>query len=303
MSEPTRPLRHLARLVPHLQAASAERVRPAAQTEAAGPSIWAPIHLGVDEYGHQVSITLAYRNLLIAGEPGAGKSVGPNDVVAHTALSLDANLWLFDGKLVELGLWRSCAERFVGNDLDHALGALAELTAEMGRRYDLLDAEGRRKITPDDAERHGVRPIVVVIDELAYYSATVGTKQTREAFAVALRDLVARGRAAGVIVVAATQRPSSDIIPTSLRDLFGYRWAFRCTTDTSSDIVLGHGWASREHTAAAITPDDQGVGLLLAEGGEPRRLKAAHLADAQVHGIAEHAATLRLAHRLAGGAA
>jgi DNA segregation ATPase FtsK/SpoIIIE, S-DNA-T family len=303
MSEPTRPLRHLARLVAHLQAASADRARPAAPTGDVGPSIWAPIHLGVDEYGRHVSITLAYRNLLIAGEPGAGKSVGLNDVVAHTALSLDADLWLFDGKLVELGLWRSCAERFVGNDLDQALGALAELAAKMDRRYDLLDAEGRRKITPDDAARHGVRPIVVVIDELAYYSATVGTKQTREAFAVAVRDLVARGRAAGIIVVAATQRPSSDIIPTSLRDLFGYRWAFRCTTDTSSDIVLGHGWASREHTAAAVTSDDQGVGLLLAEGGEPRRLKAAYLTDEQVHRIAEQAATRRLAHRLTRGVA
>jgi hypothetical protein len=118
-----------------------------------------------------------------------------------------------------------------------------------------------------------------------------------------MAQLVARGRASGIIVVAATQRPSSDIIPTSLRDLFGYRWAFRCTTDTSSHIVLGHGWASREHTAAAITPDDQGVGLPLAEGGEPRRLKAAHLSDEQVHGIAEQAATRRLAHRLTGGVA
>src|SRR5579875_460240 len=111
MSEPTRPLRHLARLVAHLQAVTAAPVEPV-PSEHAGPSIWEPISLGVDEYGHQVSITLAYRNLLIAGEPGAGKSVGLNNVVAHAALSLDADLWLFDGKLVELGLWRSCAERF-----------------------------------------------------------------------------------------------------------------------------------------------------------------------------------------------
>ena len=138
MSEPTRPLRHLARLVARLQAATAAHDRPTIP-EQTGPSIWEPIHLGVDEYGHQVSITLAYRNLLIAGEPGAGKSVGLNNVVAHAALSLDADLWLFDGKLVELGLWRSCAQWFVGNDLDHALRALAALTVEMDRRYDLLD--------------------------------------------------------------------------------------------------------------------------------------------------------------------
>ena len=97
-----------------------------------------------------------------------------------------------------------------------------------------------------------------VIDELAYYSATDGTKQTREAFAVAVRDLVACGRAARGHRRRRDPTPVPDIIPTSLRDLFGYRWAFRCTTDTSSDIVLGHGRASREHTAARQIADQLG---------------------------------------------
>ncbi|GAA4755001.1 FtsK/SpoIIIE domain-containing protein [Actinomycetospora chibensis] len=259
-------------------------------------SIWEPIHLGVDEYGQPVRVILTYRNMLLAGEPGAGKSVGLNLPVGHAALSTDCDLWLFDGKLVELGLWRSCARRFVGPNLDDALSALGDLQAEMDRRYDLLDAQRRRKITPDDASTHGISPVVAVFDEVAYYSATVGAKAQREAFSVAVRDLVARGRAAGIIVVAATQRPSSDIIPTSLRDLFGYRWAFRCTTDSSSDIVLGAGWATRGHTAVAIAPEDKGVGLLLAEGGEPRRIKSAYLSDEQVYALAERAASLRHGH-------
>ena len=101
-----------------------------------------------------------------------------------------------------------------------------------------------------------------------------------------MRDLVARGRAAGIIVIAATQRPRADIIPTSLRDLFGYRWAFRCTTDSSSDIVLAVGWAAEGYTAADIAPeDDTGVGLLLAEGGIPRRIKAAYLTDEQISAV------------------
>jgi S-DNA-T family DNA segregation ATPase FtsK/SpoIIIE len=104
---------------------------------------------------------------------------------------------------------------------------------------------------------------------------------------------VARGRAAGIIVVAATQRPSADIIPTSLRDLFGYRWAFRCTTDASSDVILGHGWASNGYTAADIDPTTRGVGWLIAEGGIPRRMKAAYLSDEQATRLAEHAAWLR----------
>jgi S-DNA-T family DNA segregation ATPase FtsK/SpoIIIE len=108
-----------------------------------------------------------------------------------------------------------------------------------------------------------------------------------------LRDLVARGRAAGVIVVAATQRPSVDIIPTSLRDLFSFRLAFRCTTDSSSDIVLGRGWAVSGYDASTIAPEDRGVGLLLAEGGFPSRIKAACLSDADIYGLVEYATRLR----------
>ena len=96
--------------------------------------------------------------------------------------------------------------------------------------------------------------MLVVFDELAYFSATVGEAKQQKEFVALVRDLVARGRAAGIIVVAATQRPSADIIPTSLRDLFGYRWAFRCTTDASSDVILGHGWANQGYTAADIDP-------------------------------------------------
>ena len=89
------------------------------------------------------------------------------------------------------------------------------------------------------------RVYLIVIDEYAYFSATVGIKKDREDFAALTRDLVARGRAAGVIIILATQRPSHQVIDPSMRDLFGYRWAFRCTTDCSSDTVLGQGWASR----------------------------------------------------------
>ncbi|MFC5140535.1 FtsK/SpoIIIE domain-containing protein [Actinomycetospora rhizophila] len=272
---------------------------PCPETPARSPlSIWDPIHLGIDEHGRPVRVTLAYRNALLAGEPGAGKSVGLNLPTAHAALSPDCGLWLFDGKRVELGLWRDAADRFVGPDLTDATETLRDLQAEMDRRYDWLDAERRRKITPADAA-HGIDPIAAIFDEVAYYSATVGTKQERETFSVLLRDLVARGRAAGVIVIAATQRPSSDIIPTSLRDLFGYRWAFRCTTDASSDIVLGHGWAARGHSAAVIAPEDKGIGLLLAEGGEPQRIKSAFLSDEQVYALADTAAWLREGRRLA----
>jgi S-DNA-T family DNA segregation ATPase FtsK/SpoIIIE len=78
-----------------------------------------------------------------------------------------------------------------------------------------------------------------------------------------------------------------------MRDLFGYRWAFRCTTDSSSDVVLGHGWAGEGYTAASIDPLARGVGWLLSETGVPRRIKAAYLSDADIAHLARFAADLR----------
>jgi S-DNA-T family DNA segregation ATPase FtsK/SpoIIIE len=252
-------------------------------------SIWQPVQLGIDERGAPVRVGLGERNLLAAGEPGAGKSVGLNLIVAHAALSLDCRLILIDGKQVELGLWRSCAYAFIGPSIAEAIELLKQLQKVMDTRYcELLDT-GRRKITPECG--HPV--VLVVFDELAYFSATVGEAKQQKEFVALVRDLVARGRDAGVIVVAATQRPSADIIPTSLRDLFGYRWAFRCTTDASSDVILGHGWASAGYSAAQIDPTTRGVGWLIAEGGIPRRMKAAYLSDDQAARIAHHAIWLR----------
>jgi DNA segregation ATPase FtsK/SpoIIIE, S-DNA-T family len=254
-----------------------------------GLSIWQPVHLGTDETGRPVRVDLAERNLLVGGEPGAGKSVALNLIVGHAALSTDCRLVLIDGKRVELGAWRDCAEQFVGPEIDQANKVLRGLREEMDDRYEQLLDAGRRKITREG----GMPPVLVVFDELAYFSATVGDRKQQGEFVANVRDLVARGRAAGVIVVAATQRPSADIVPTSLRDLFGYRWAFRCSTGASSDVILGHGWAARGYTAADIDPAARGVGWLIAEGGTPRRMRAAFLTDDQVRELAAVAACRR----------
>ena len=207
--------------------------------DAAAFSLWEPIPLGVDEDGRTVTVRLPERNVLLGGEPGAGKSAALSLLVAAAALDPGVRLWLLDGKRVELAAWASAAERLVGPDLAEAADVLDALRGEMDLRYAQLLAWGRRKVTPDD----GLGLHVVVVDELALYLAT-GERKARDRLAESLRDLIARGRAAGVIVLAATQKPSSDVVPTSVRDLFGFRWALRCATREASDTILGSGWAT-----------------------------------------------------------
>ena len=132
----------------------------------------------------------------------------------------------------------------------------------------------------------------MVVEELAFYTNGPDRKASA-AFSVLLRDFVARGRAAGMVTVATTQKPSADVVPTYLRDLFGFRWALRCSTPDASDTILGRGWASQGYSAAQIDPSARGVGLLLQEGGVPVRLRACYLDDLALAELARRAEGLR----------
>ncbi len=256
-------------------------------------SLWEPIPVGVNEAGEQVTVSLAERNLLLGGEPGAGKSVALSQLVATAALDPDVRLHLFDGKLVELAAWSRCATHTVGVSTERANEVLYELQSEMDDRYLALLANKARKVTPDT----GLPLHVLVIDELAHYLLAPDRKERTE-FAELLRDLVARGRAAGLIVIASTQKPSHDVIPTALRDLFGFRWALRCNTPQASDTVLGSGWASLGYSAADVDSAHRGVGYLLHEGGKPVRLRSHHIDDDTVVALASRAEALRHPSRI-----
>jgi hypothetical protein len=251
-------------------------------------SLWEETPVGVDEQSEPVAIGLVERNVLIGGEPGAGKSAALSTLIATAALDSTARIWLLDGKLVELAAWAPVAERLAGPDGEEALALLRHVREEMDARYRELLARGRRKVSRDDR----LSLHLVVCDELAFY-LTLPDKEQRQEFAELLRDLVARGRAAGVIVCAATQKPGHDVVPTALRDLFGFRLALRCNTPQASDTILGQGWASAGADASTIPGGQRGVGLLLAEGERPLRIKGFYLGDEDVAAIVERAAARR----------
>jgi hypothetical protein len=251
-------------------------------------SLWQPVPVGEDEDGNQVEILLPERNLLLGAEPGGGKSTVAQLLIAAAALDPTVVLTLFDPKLVELAVWQGCTNRLVGPNVEEAIAVLKQLIGELDDRYLTLLANRARKVEHGD----GLPLHLVVVEELAYFTNGPDRKAA-QAFSVLLRDFVARGRAAGMVTVATTQKPSADVVPTYLRDLFGFRWALRCSTPEASDTILGRGWAGQGYSAAQIDPAARGVGLLLQEGGVPVRLRACYLDDLELADLARRAEQLR----------
>ena len=256
--------------------------------DAAELSLWEPIPVGVDELGATVTVALPERNVLLGGEPGAGKSAALSLLVATAALD-PARARVAARRqargAVGVGSVRAAARGPGHRRGDRAAARAARRDgAALSRAARARSAQGRRE---DGLPLH-----LVACDELAFYLGHEDRKKQKE-FAELLRDLVARGRAAGVIVCAATQKPAADVVPSALRDLFGFRLALRCNTPQASDTILGQGWASLGHNAATIAPAQRGVGLLLAEDGLPVRMRGFHLGDADVDELAARAAALR----------
>src|SRR5262245_24284458 len=108
-------------------------------------SIFDPLFIGVDEFGLPVYLPMMFRNLLGGAEPGGGKSNLLNLVVAQAALDPTCRLVLLDGKLVELGQWRACADVFVGPDIRHALQTLRRVQIVINNRCASMFVNGQRK--------------------------------------------------------------------------------------------------------------------------------------------------------------
>ena len=218
-------------------------------------SMYDPIYVGIDEFGHPVYTRIIYKNLLAAGEPGGGKSGLLNTLAAHAALSVRTRLRAVRrqaSRTRHVGRHRRRIRRPRPRPRHHHPAPAAEGDGQPLRLAAAPTAAARS--SPATASTSSPRSST----RSPLYSTVLGTEQQQREFVALFRDLVARGRAAAMPVIAATQRPSVDIIPKSLRDLFGYRAAFRCTSTGSSDIILGDGWSEAGFSATDIAPSNPG---------------------------------------------
>lgn len=228
--------------------------------------------IGVYTDGTPTYVGLAETNLLIAGQPGSGKSGTFASILAQMSQMRNVALMNFDPKMVELGAWADRASFNGVRDCCFPF-ALEATYNEMERRYFILKRRGLKKFTPEDWEEFP--QLVLALDELAKVFSDPDNPMTppQKTYSYAMsRKLVAEGRAAGISVIAATQRPSADLVPTSFRNLIQQRIVHSMARETDTKMVLGDVDGT---TAHELLPSEKGVGFILNEGSrEPRRFRA-----------------------------
>jgi len=216
------------------------------------------VPIGQDESGHEVNVPLRAGGVVVGGLPGSGKSNFVHLLVAHFARLNGAKIYLVDPKRVELSGWRHRATRF-GVSQGDAISILDEVIGVMTERYQELEQRGERE------SRSDMPPMLVVFEEVT----TILVGPRAKAIEERIRQVMALGRAAGIMVVLVAQRPGVDTLAGSVRDLADARIAFRTSTPDMSDTILGRGSAASGFDASKITASLRGVGYLSTGEREP----------------------------------
>ena len=242
--------------------------------------------LGKDIAGKVIVADLAKMpHLLIAGATGSGKSVCINDIVislVYKSSPKDLQLILVDPKVVELSVFGNLPHLKlpVVTDPKKAAGALCGAVKEMTDRYRKFASLGARDLARynelQEKEENKLPKLVIIIDELA--DLMMVAPDTVEDSICRIAQL---GRACGIHLIVATQRPSADIITGLIKANIPSRIAFAVSSAIDSRIILD--------AAGAEKLLGRGDMLFHPNGsGKPTRVQGAFVSDEEVERIARH---------------
>ncbi|MEC9307974.1 MAG: DNA translocase FtsK [Chloroflexota bacterium] len=199
-----------------------------------------PIALGEDTGGNSVVTDLAaLPHMLIAGATGSGKSVCINSIVASLLFTKPPDqlrVLMVDPKRVELtpfnGIPHLIAPVIV--DVDQVNPALRAMMREMFLRYKMMEDMGTRNISGYNAKSKDKMPyLVLIVDELADLMMVGGFEIEQN-----LVRLAQLGRATGIHLVLATQRPSVNVVTGLLKANIPARVAFAVASQVDSRVIL-----------------------------------------------------------------
>lgn len=249
--------------------------------------------IGRDAEGTPVVADLAKMpHLLIAGTTGSGKSVMINSIITTLlmrALPDDVRLIMVDPKRVELAGYNGLPHLYVPvvTEPKQAASALQWAVSEMERRLKVFERLNVRKISTYNEKQaagefeHYDNPpqkmpyLVIIIDELSDLMMVAG--KDVEASIVRIAQL---GRAAGIHLIVATQRPSSNVVTGLIKANITNRIAFNVATGIDSRVIIDQMGAEK------LT----GLGDMLfskVDWGKPRRIQGCFVSDDEINEIVE----------------
>ena len=224
-------------------------------------------------------------HLLIAGTTGSGKSVCMNSIIIsllYKAGPEDVKLIMVDPKMVELGIYNGIPHLLIPvvTDPKKAAGSLQWAVTEMLRRYKMMsdlgvrDLESYNAIVTAEEDGKKLPTVVIIIDELADLMM-VAAKEVEDSIC----RIAQMGRAAGMHLIIATQRPSANVITGLMKANIPSRIAFSVASAMESRIIL----------------DTMGAEKLVGKGdmlyapigsGKPLRVQGCFVTDSEVEAVA-----------------
>ena len=241
-----------------------------------------PVALGKGSGGEAVVIDLAKMpHLLVAGATGSGKSVCINTILSGLIVEktpAELRLLLIDPKRVELTPYNGIPHLLtpVVVETDEVVGLLKGLIAEMMNRYRRMEEAGVRNISSYNKKMPDQMPyLVVAVDELADLMMTASFDVEQS-----LCRLAQMGRATGIHLIVATQRPSVDVVTGLIKANFPSRISFGVTSQIDSRTILD--------TAGAEKLLGKGDMLYQAvDAARPERVQGVFISDGEVEDLVE----------------
>ena len=224
-------------------------------------------------------------HLLIAGTTGSGKSVCMNSIIIsllYKAGPDDVKLIMVDPKMVELGIYNGIPHLLIPvvTDPKKAAGSLQWAVTEMLRRYRMMsdmgvrDLESYNSIVTSEEDGQKLPQVVIIIDELADLMM-VAAKEVEDSIC----RIAQMGRAAGMHLIIATQRPSANVITGLMKANIPSRIAFSVASAMESRIILD--------TMGAEKLVGKGDMLYAPVGcGKPLRVQGCFVTDTEVEAVA-----------------
>ncbi len=241
-------------------------------------------------------------HLLVAGSTGSGKSVCINSLIVSLLMRAkpeEAKLVLVDPKKVELSMYNGVPHLLtpVVTDPKKANIVLKKMVVEMERRYEVFEASGTKNIAgyndyvdkknegvPECEQLRKLPYIVVIIDELADLML-VAAKEVEDS----IMRITQMARAAGIHLIVATQRPSTDVITGVVKANIPSRISFAVSSSIDSRTILDMTGAEKLLGKGDMLFKPQGENI-------PIRIQGTFISDEEIKGVVDYVCEQQKAH-------